>query len=77
MPALTAAQIETKIANLNATYDTLSAEIADSMSSPTGASSTFKRLEAIRKEIEHWETKLARVSAGTTRLAVIQFGNPA
>ena len=62
----TAAEITTIIANLTATYTTLSAEIASSTSMPAAQRSiTLQKLADIRKELEHWENRLAQVNAGT------------
>jgi len=72
--ALTAAQIQTKIDNLNTIYDTLSADIADSVGI-AGRSAALKRLTEVQQQIEYWEGRLARVDA--TRPTVVRFGKPA
>lgn len=59
MASLTAAQIQTKIDLLNATYDTLAADAASSRSA--GArSQTLQDIETIQKQIAYWEERLDR-----------------
>ncbi len=64
---MTAAQIQTILDNLTASYTTLSAEIAQSISMPAAQrSEQYRSLEELQKQIEIWEHKLAQV-AGTAQ----------
>ncbi len=76
---LSQAQIQTNLDNLNTIYATLSAEKADSLGSPVGASAAFKRLTEIQKQIDYWEKRLDAIdtssaSVNAHRPAVLRFG---
>lgn len=61
---MTATQIQAFLTNLTASYTTLSAEIASSVSMPAAQRSMqLRSLEEIQKQIAYWEGQLAYVQA--------------
>lgn len=69
MASLSAAQIQTKIDNLNATYDSLSTKLAKQRSG-TDRSLTQRDLKEVREELEIWEKRLDRATRAASTFTI-------
>lgn len=72
MASLNAAQIQTKIDNLNETYDTLTTKLATQRAG-ADRSVTYQELKDIRGEIEAWEKRL---NISTQAASTFTIGRP-